>query len=60
MRLNEICQLDLSDIRKSATGVWYIDINADDDTKSVKNDRSARCIPVHSELSKLGFLNFLN
>lgn len=58
MRLNEICQLDLSDIKRSASGVWYIDVNADDASKSVKNDRSARCIPVHSELIKLGFLDF--
>jgi integrase len=59
MRLNEICQLDLSDIKRSPSGVWCIDINADDDTKSVKNDRSARRVPIHSELIKLGFLKFV-
>lgn len=59
MRLNEICQLDIPDIKQSASGVWYIDINADDDGKSVKNERSARRVPIHQELLKLGFLNFV-
>jgi integrase len=59
MRLNQICQLDIGDIKRSSSGVWYFDINADDDTKSVKNDRSARRVPVHSKLIELGFVNFV-
>jgi integrase len=60
MRLNEICQLDISDVKRSTSGVWYIDINVNDETKNVKNELSERKVPVHSELKKLGFLSFVD
>lgn len=58
MRQNEICQLDISDIRCSAEGIWYLDVNDEGPDKSVKNERSRRAIPIHSELIKLGFVAF--
>lgn len=58
MRQNEICQMDIGDIRRSPDGVWYIDVNDDGEDKSVKNERSRRAIPIHSELIKLGFVAF--
>ena len=59
MRQNEICQMDVSDIRSSPEGIWYIDINDDVEDKSVKNERSRRAIPIHPELVKLGFIEFV-
>ena len=43
-RLNEICQLSITDIR-SIAGVWAFDIN-DDDYKTLKNTSSVRIIPI--------------
>ncbi len=59
MRLNEICQLDIADVRQSTDKIWYIDINDEAEDKSVKNDGSHRQLPVHSELIKLGFVRFV-
>lgn len=54
MRLNEICQLYVNDIRK-IDDVWCFDIN-DDGDKRLKNKASRRVIPVHPELVRLGLL----
>ena len=59
MRQNEICQLNIGDIKKSTSGIWFIHVIDDDETKNVKNDRSRREVPVHSELIKLGLVNFV-
>lgn len=60
MRANEICQLDISDIKTSSpSGVPYIEVVGDNETKRVKNTRSERRIPIHSELIKVGFLDFV-
>jgi len=47
-RLNELCQLHLSDIRKEGH-VWYLDINNDTDDKRLKTPSSKRKVPIHSE-----------
>jgi integrase len=60
MRLNEACQLYLSDIRQDDTGVWYISINEDADDKSLKTEASERDVPIHSKLIELGFLNYVD
>jgi len=57
MRLGEISQLYLDDIRQSDEGVWYMDIN-DNKDKSVKNEVSVRYVPVHPELERLGFIDY--
>ncbi len=58
-RLEELCQLHLSDIREEQ-GILYIDINEDTPDKKIKNDgASKRVIPVHSKLLEFGFQNFL-
>jgi len=59
-RINELCQLALTDIRKTAAGVWFIDINEDDreDKKKVKNDNSRRQIPIHPKLIELGLIKW--
>jgi integrase len=57
-RINEICQLDVEDI-KQIGDVWVFDINEDDDRKSVKRESSKRIIPIHSKLLQLGLLQFV-
>ena len=63
-RLNELCQLDTEDVRQDRrTGIWVIDI-ADDHKdkplpKALKNKSSRRIIPIHSELIRIGFLEFV-
>jgi len=57
MRLDEICQLHLEDIRE-VEGVWVFDVNSKGDRK-VKTKSSARLIPVHSKLIELGLLRHI-
>lgn len=54
-RMEELGQLTVSDVR-SCDGVDYIDINAVDEGKSIKTGSSAREVPLHPVLIKLGFL----
>jgi len=63
MRLNEICQLDLSDI-KLIDGVQTIIIRETDDDgnqtdKKVKTKSGVRWIPIHHTLIKMGLLNYI-
>ncbi|EKN5921234.1 TPA: DUF6538 domain-containing protein [Yersinia enterocolitica] len=68
-RINELCQLYLSDIRMSESGVAYLDFNLDtpdkvmdDETeadKSLKTPNAQRQMPIHPELIKLGFLKYV-
>lgn len=69
MRQNEICQLYLDDVfADPATGIQCIRITDnpgrnqkldEPNLKSVKNDSSRRTIPIHPELIKLGFLDYI-
>jgi len=54
MRMNEICQLERTDI-KQQDGIWFVDVN-DEGQKSLKNKSSARIIPIHQFLIDKGFL----
>ena len=56
MRIEEICQLRLSDI-KCLDEIWLFDINRELD-KKVKNDSSIRKVPIHSALIKFGLLRY--
>jgi integrase len=56
-RLEEFAQLQRSDVRHSE-GIWYLDIN-DSDGKQVKNQQSKRRVPLHPELQRLGFLDYV-
>jgi site-specific recombinase XerD len=56
-RLEEFAQLCRSDIRE-AEGIWFLDIN-DDDRKQVKNEQSKRRVPLHPEVHRLGFLDYV-
>lgn len=57
MRLNEICQLHVTDIIK-VDGLWCFSIN-DEHEKRLKNVASERVIPMHPVLLKLGLHDYV-
>jgi len=58
-RLNEICQLNVVDVQQDGD-VWYLHITDEgDDNKRVKSDAGRRKVPLHNELVRLGFLDFV-
>lgn len=58
-RLNEICQLEIADVQQE-DGIWLIHITDEgDNNKSVKASASRRKVPLHSELIRAGFLDFV-
>ena len=64
MRPNEMCSLQVTDVRQTKAGTWYFDVNKgfDEDgnaTKTLKTPSSKRRVPVHPELMELGLLQFL-
>ncbi|MSU95339.1 site-specific integrase [Pseudomonas mandelii] len=63
-RLNELCQLDTDDVGfDEETGLYSIDIIDDPKGKAhskvLKNAASRRILPIHDELIRIGFLNFV-
>ena len=62
LRLNEACQLDLSDIRlieKVACFVITERSDANTTDKRLKTASSERIVPIHPELLSLGFMDFV-
>ena len=63
MRPLEVCQLLVGDIHKTPKGTDFIDVveTADEgeNIKTLKTSASRRKIPIHPELIKIGFLNFV-
>ena len=57
-RLNEVCQLNISDIEK-IDEIWAINFNADCEDKSVKTEVGNRVIPLHPKLLNLGLLDYM-
>ncbi len=59
MRLNEVAQLEVADI-KQENDVWYFDVTkVGDERKSLKNLASERRLPVHQRLIECGILEFV-
>ena len=58
-RLNEVCQLNVSDIEK-VDGIWAINLNADSEDKSIKTQAGNRLVPLHAKILKLGFLDYVD
>ena len=58
MRQNEIGQLLVSDITET-DGVWCVDVNPKGEGKKVKTKAAKRLVPVHSKLTELGFLDYV-
>ncbi|MBL4873736.1 MAG: site-specific integrase [Rhodobacteraceae bacterium] len=57
-RLNEVCQLQLKDIRQEGE-TWLFDFTeAGEDTKRLKSKAAQRRVPVHSQLIELGLLGY--
>jgi hypothetical protein len=56
-RLEEFAQLRREDVRQEA-GVPYIRIS-DEDGRQLKNEQSRRDVPLHPELIRLGFLDYV-
>jgi len=59
MRLNEICQLRVGDILTSPKGNPFIYVNEIQEDQGLKNKNAIREVPIHPELIKCGFLNFV-
>jgi len=61
MRSNEICQLDTEDLCQE-DGIWCFDITSISVTgkndKSTKTQSSARILPIHPQLLKIGLIEF--
>ena len=57
MRTNEMCQLRLSDVRKEK-GIWFMHVEESDQT-SVKTQNAIRKVPVHPQLTELGFIDYV-
>lgn len=58
-RINEVSQLHLSDIQKTAAGTWFIDFNQDATDQKLKNIPSLRVVPLHPLLEILGFITWV-
>lgn len=58
MRLNEICQLYVDDI-KNHNNVWYFSITDERDDQHLKNKPSKRNVPIHPKLLEFGFIDFV-
>ncbi len=57
-RLNELCQLQSKDIINQ-DGIWVISINDEGEQQHLKSSSSKRLIPIHNELVRLGFIDFV-
>ena len=57
-RLNEICQLNTSDIQQHS-GIWVMNLTDDSEDKSIKTEAGNRIIPLHPRLLKLGFFDYV-
>ncbi len=55
-RQAELCQLRTADVIKR-DGIWLLDINEDDDGKSLKSAAGKRWVAIHSKLIELGFID---
>lgn len=59
MRLNEVAQLDLDDIKQDGE-VWYFDVTTGgSNVKSLKTIASERRVPVHHRLVECGLLEYV-
>lgn len=59
MRVNEICQLRIRDVKlDKETNIYYMHLREGSERQSVKSDSSHRKVPIHKTLIKLGFINF--
>ncbi|HHG3421100.1 TPA: tyrosine-type recombinase/integrase, partial [Vibrio parahaemolyticus] len=58
-RVSEICQLNINDIER-VNDIWCLSINENGKDKRLKSASAIRKIPVHPNLIKLGFLDYVD
>jgi integrase len=58
-RRTEVAQLKLGDIRQGA-GIWFMDFNDEGEDQNLKNSSSARSVPIHNHLLKLGLIDYVS
>jgi integrase len=65
-RPNEIAQMHVADLKRTQAATWYLDIESTSDedeegsaVKTLKTASSRRKIPLHPELIKIGFVQFV-
>lgn len=58
MRSGEVCQLRTTDV-KHEQGVWYFDVRDEGGEQRVKTEAAVRKVPVHSQLVRCGFLDYV-
>ncbi len=58
-RLEELAQLVRADV-KTEGGIVYFDINDRGNGKQLKNEQSVRRVPLHPELIRLGFIDYVH
>ena len=57
-RLNEICQMNLSDIEEQ-DGIWVMNRINDPEDKNIKTQSGNRVVPLHPKLIDPGLLNYV-
>ncbi|MDP6597524.1 MAG: site-specific integrase [Candidatus Poribacteria bacterium] len=57
-RLNEICQLNVSDIQQ-ADGIWLMNLTNNTEDKNIKTPAGNRTVPLHPKILQLGFLDYV-
>ena len=57
-RLNEICQLNISDIRQEDE-IWVMSLLNDAEDKSLKTQSSNRIVPLHPNLVEIGLIDYM-
>lgn len=58
-RAGELCQLRVQDVKKTKEGTPYLAVRNDEEWMSVKTRNAIRDVPLHPELVKIGFLEFV-
>ncbi len=58
MRSNEICQMRASDVQRKE-GVWFFNVSDDNTRQSLKTKAATRIVPIHTELVRCGFLDYV-
>ncbi|HCG8651129.1 TPA: tyrosine-type recombinase/integrase [Vibrio parahaemolyticus] len=58
LRPNEACQLYVANVQQE-DGIWFLDITDIEEKQHLKNAHSVRQIPLHPDVVKSGFIEFV-
>jgi integrase len=60
-RLNELAPICVNDVKRDASsGIYFLNVIEDDEVgRSLKTETSVRAVPVHPELARIGFIDFV-